>query len=358
MNRVVRRALAAAAALAGTLSVAACEHSPPGAVRVTRLGPFDTAIPRRLTFSTLNDRTPFVVGDTIVYARQGTAYVDPSYSPLGREECLAWLPLEGGTILKQFCPHALLPAADPYVHTWSEPALSPDGSRIAFTWQVGPQVGPQYFLYAPLVVAPVGHPADTLVRRYVQYVDSGPPLRRSDLATRITWTDGNHLRFLATQEQIGLLDPPLPGRVTDTAYVPLALMQLDLVSGAMGVVPGGDSVVAYAAAPEGGIWVVLNGRPDELLLLDPTSGARTVVGHFSSAASDLIVLDGAPVAVVGGGAAIERLDIATGAWQDLTGFAGPVRHVAAAGGKRIVAEIEQGGQAFGAPSDLWLLEFP
>jgi hypothetical protein len=126
----------------------------------------------------------------------------------------------------------------------------------------------------------------------------------------------------------------------------------------MSVVPGGDSVIAYAAAPSGGIWVVREARPDELLLLDPVTGMRTVVGHFSSAASDLIELDSTAVAVVDGGNAIERLDVPTGGRQQLTGFAGPVRHIAAAGGRRLVAEIEQATRPFGAPSDLWLLEFP
>ena len=48
----------------------------------------------------------------------------------------------------------------------------------------------------------------------------------------------------------------------------------------------------------------------------------------------------------------------TGARQQLTGFAGPVRHIAAAGGRRLVAEIEVALLPYGAPSDLWLLEFP
>jgi hypothetical protein len=358
VRRVPRRAVVAAS-IAASLGLVGCEHSPAGTVQTTRLGPFDTAMPRRLTWSTLNDRTPSVSGIVIVYARQGPGYANPNYSPLGREECLAFLPLEGGTIEKLYCPHALLPASDPFVNTWFEPSLSPDGSRIAFTWQRGPQVGPRGFWYAGLVVAPTDRPADTTqVRRSVQYTDPGPPVRRSDFGARITWVGPDRLRFLATQEVISLLDPPLSGRTTDTAYVPLALMELDVASGAMSVVPGGDSVIAYAAAPSGGIWVVREARPDELLLLDSASGVRTVVGHFSSAVSDLVVLDGTAVAVVDGSNAIERLDVATGARQQLTGFAGPVRHIAAAGGRRLVAEIEQATLPFGAPSDLWLLEFP
>ena len=101
---------------------------------------------------------------------------------------------------------------------------------------------------------------------------------------------------------------------------------------------------------------------------------RTAVGSFSSRALDLVALDGAPVAIVDpivepgpvtdsivtihGGATIERLDPHTGTRTRLTGFAGPLRHIAAAGGRRLVAEIEQATLPFGAPSDLWLLELP
>jgi hypothetical protein len=138
-------------------------------------------------------------------------------------------------------------------------------------------------------------------------------------------------------------------------------------------VPGGDSVIAYAPAPSGGVWVVREPHPDSLLLLDPVSGARTPVGAFSSRVLDLIAVDGAPVAVVDpvvetgpiagptvfhGGATIERLDLQSGTRTQLTAFTGPVRHIAAAGGNRLVAEIEQATLPFGAPSDLWLLELP
>jgi hypothetical protein len=342
------------------LATAACEHAAPGAVRAPAdVGPSTTSLPRRLTFSALNDRTPSVTGNVIVYARQGDAYANPTYSPLGREECLAFLPVEGGTIQRLYCPHSLLSPADSYVNTWFEPSLSPDGTRIAFTWQRGPKVGPESFWYAFLMVTAADRPADTTqIRRFVTYTDTGPPPRHADFASRVTWVGSDRLRFLATAENISVVNDSGTTRTTDTAYVPLALMELDLVSGTMGAVPGGDLAIAYAAAPSGGIWVVRGPHPDSLLLLDPATGVRTPVGQFSSTVLDLIAVDGAPVAVVDGGGAIERLDPQSGARTRLTGFAGPVRHIAAAGGRRLVAEIEQATLPFGAPSDLWLLEFP
>jgi hypothetical protein len=356
------------------LALAACEHAAPGSVQAPAdVGPFTTTLPRRLTFSVLNDRTPSVSGGILVYARQGDAYANTGYAPIGREECLAFLPVDGGTIQRLVCPHSLLSPADTFVHTWYEPALSPDGTRIAFTWQRGPNVGPLGFWDAHLMVTPVDHPTDTTqVRAIVNYAEAGLDPRRADFASKIAWLDEGHLRFLATWERIFKVKGGGAERVTDTTYVPLALEDLDLASRAITPVPGGDSAIAWAPAPSGGIWVVREPQPDSLLLLDPATGVRTPVGRFSSPVLDLAVVDGDPVAlvdpivdtgpvsgitVIHGGGAIERLD-RTGALTRLTGFAGPVRHIAAAGGRRLVAEIEQATQPFGAPTDLWLLEVP
>jgi hypothetical protein len=357
------------------LALAACEHATPGAVLAPAdVGPISVALPRRLTFHVLNDLTPSVTGSVIVYSRQGDAYANTGYAPTGREECLAFLPVEGGTIQRLSCPHSLLSPADTFVHTWFEPSLSPDGTRLAFTWQRGPNVGPLGIADSYLLVTPADRPTDTTgVRVVVNYAEVGYFPRRATHAARVTWLGENRLRFLASWEHIFKVKGGGAERVTDTIYEPLALQELDLATRAITDVPGGDSVVAYAAAPSGGIWVVREPHPDSLLLLDPATGVRTPVGAFSAQVLDLIALDGAPVAIVGpiiepgpqsmiltfhGGGAIERLDVQSGTRTRLTGFAGPVRRIAAAGGLRLVAEIEQATLPFGAPSDLWLLEFP
>jgi hypothetical protein len=362
--------------LAIPLALAACEHSPPGAVQApAALGPFDAAIPRRLTYHLLNDVTPSVSGDVIVYSRQGDAYANPGYSAVGREGCLAFLPVEGGSIEHLYCPSELVSPADTFVNTWFEPSLSPDGTRLAFTWQRGPNVGPFGIWDADLVVAPAGRPADpSAIHAVVNYAEGGTYPRRATHASKITWLGTDRLRYLATWEHIFKVKGGGASRTTDTTYQPLAILDLDLATRVQTPVPGGDSVIAYAAAPSGGIWVVREPNPDSLFLLDPATGTRTAVGAFSAQALDLIALDGAPVAVVDpvietgpvidsgvvfhGGRAIERLDPQTGALTRLTGFTGPVRHIAAAGGTRLVAEIEQTTDPFGAPADLWLLEFP
>jgi len=368
------RPLAAWALCATLLGAAACEHAGPGdAATPTDAGPFRQTLPRRLTFSAGGDRTPSVSGDQIVYARQGTAYPSP-YTAGSREECIAFLPVEGGTLLKTLCPHDLILPADTFVHNWFEPSLSPDGTRIAFDWQRGPDVGPLGFVDIFLTVAAVDRPADTTQTRVrINYAESGYYPRYASLASRITWLGADRLRFLATFERIIKVKDGGAERVTDTLFEPLALMEMDVASGATHVVPGGDSVVAYANAPDGKIWVVREADPATVLLLDPATGARSSVGRFSSGVVDLIAVAGFLVAadspaydpgaglprrVLRGGMALEILDPTSGVVTPMPALPGPMRRLAAAGGRRFVVEAEASLQPFGWPADLWLLELP
>ncbi len=343
------------ALIALPLALAACEHSAPGAVAaITDVGPWATGYPRRLTFNLNDDRTPSVTGGVLVYARQGDAYANLDYAPVGREECLAFLPVEGGTVSRLLCPHSLLPPTDTFVNTWFEPALSPDGKRVAFTWQRGPNVGPLGFASVYLTVASVDRPADTTgFRAVVNYTDG---VRYADFASKVSWLDEGHLRFLATRELIFKVKGDGASRVTDTTYEPLALMDADLTTGVLTPVPGGDLVTAYAAAPSGGVWVVRQTDTAALFLLDPATGTRTLVGRFSGNVTDLAAVDSLPVAVVGNTA--ERLDPATGTRTTLAASAGPIHHIAAAGPHRFILEIEAVVDPWHVPPDLWLFETP
>jgi hypothetical protein len=357
------------------LGTAACEHAGPGAAGTpTDVGPYAQALPRRLTFSAGDDRTPSVSGAVLVYARQGSAYPNPLYTSAGREECLAFLPVDGGTLLRTLCPHEQIVPADTFVHTWFEPSLSPDGTRLAFDWQRGPNVGPLGYADIFLMVTAVDRPADTLQTRVVvNYAEDGYYPRRASLASRITWLGPDRLRFLATFERIVKVKDGGAERVTDTLYEPLALMELDVASGATSVVPGGDSVVAYANAPDGKVWVIREPDAAAVLLLDPVTGARSSVGRFTTPAVDLIAVAGLLVAadspvydpgaglprpVLRGGTALAVLDPATGIVTPMPALPGPIRHLAAAGGRRFVAEVERPLRPFGWPADLWLLEVP
>jgi hypothetical protein len=339
------------------LGLAACGHGE--ALTTTEPpdgGPASDTLPRRLTFSTLDDRTPGVGGGWIAYSRQ-TDHEISIYTGLGREACIALLAPEGGTIRREYCPETELSPLDSLVDTWYEPVVSPDGRRIAYMWQRGYRISALGFYNAHLLVTTLDDIADTTQYRAVVQYDEPDAGRRANIATRIAWLDSTRLRFLATFEHIIKVKGGGAGRVTDTLYQPLALKQLDLHTGLQSVVPGGDSAIAWAPAPGGQVWLVRTADSTALLHLDPVTGTRTPAGHFTAAVVDLVAVDGGVVAAVGAGDRIEFLDTATGLLTPMTGFPGPVRRLAAAAGRRVVVEADAGWSDFGRPTDLWLVGF-
>jgi len=343
--------------------LAACEHAgtfqSPAPIS---LGPLSTIVPRRLTFDPGANRTPSVAGSLLLFSHESDAEKGSYPGAGGREECIAVMSVEGGSMSPTYCPDRLLPPTDTLVDTWFEPSLSPDGKRLAYMWQRGYRISAIAYLDAYLMVNDLGHLADTTGIRYeVIWVPSGvqnPP--RAGVATHITWLDDNRLRFLATREHIQKVKGGGAERVTDTTWDALALVDLDLRTNVLSTVPGGDGVIAYAPAQGGGLWIV---KGDSLSFttvqhLDPLTGVLMPVGQFSTPVLDLINVDGAPVAITRAGDAIERLDLATGLASAVSGFTGPARRLAAAGPGRFIAEIEQAVALFGAPPALWLFAVP
>ena len=363
----MRRRVGALALVALACVLAACEHSAPGAVTSAgNVGPFSASLPRRLTFFEGYDITPSVRGGTLVYSRQSAA--EPSnYDPTGRgrEACLAFMDVEGGTITRQLCPDRLVTRPDTFVDTWSEPAVSPDGRRLAFFWKRGTRIGPLAFRDGYLTVTSVDRPTEPPAARVqVTYQEAGAAPRRANIPTRVTWADDGHVRFLATEELIIKVKDGGSQRVTDTLEYPLALMELDVAAGTARVVPGGDSVVAYASAPDGGIWVVRADDSTAVWRLDPATGSRTLVGRFASRPLDIAAVGGIVVAIVDRGAALAGLDPETGialplfvleSLSPLKG-AGPARRLASTGGRRFVLDLDRSVGRWGAPPDLWLME--
>ncbi len=353
-RRFRNRLLSVAAALLG----AACGHERPYTIDVPQpLGPVSGVLPRRLTFYPHDDVMPSVLGNVLVFGRQ-SPYEPNGYGTFGREQCLAFLPLEGGTLDHELCPHRLIPWTDTLVDTWLEPSLSPDGTRLAFTWQRGLRISALGYYDTYLMVTPADNPVDTsLFRKFVFYVEIGPQNpRRADIAARITWVDGNRLRFLATYEHIDKVKGGGAGRVTDTIMEPLALMEADIAGRTITLVPGGERVVAYAPAPDGRIWIVRDSTAATLRLLDPVTGTDSIIGTFSGRVADLVQLDGDPVAIAAGG--VERLRLADGTRTFVGGFAVPPRRMASAGQGRVVVEVDAYPDLFGAPPDLWLIAVP
>lgn len=333
--------------------LAGCGHSPlfvPAAP--DSLGPRTTTLPRQLTFSTGDDRHPAVVAGVLAYSR-----LDPDES--GNERCLALLPADGGTILHEFCPGPPATPADTFVDTWTEPALAPDGRHLAYMWQQGSLVSVLGFWSTSIVVAPAERAGDHDGFVWpITYVSPGG--RIGDAVSAITWADNHTLRFLMGYEFIFKVKGGGVIRYTDTTFQSYGLAQLDVTSGAFSFPPQGDSVYAYAAAPDGGLWLVRNQDSTRLLHLAPGADSATSAGVYSGSVRGLASVGGFPTAIVGD-TAIEWLEPGDTVPRDflVSSAPGPVRRIAAVPGtRRFVLEIERGRDLFGDPANLWLYELP
>lgn len=339
--------------------LAACGHEQPYRVAAPdTVGPFTDTVPRRLTFHPLEDVMPSVHGSVLVFGRQGDR--EPSlYGPLGREQCIAFMPVTGGTITRELCPHRLVRWPDTLVDTWYEPSLSPDGRWLAFSWQRGFRISSLGYWDTYLMVTPADDPGDTSrFREFVDFVEAGPQNpRHADIASRITWVNDSTLLFLATHEAIIKVKGGGAGRVTDTIWEPLALMRAEIAARTMTVVPGGAGVTAYAPGPGGRLWITRGGGA--VALLDPVTGTDSLVGAFSGVVLDLAVVDSDLVAIVDS-IAIERLRPSDGSLARREGFAGPLHRLAPAPPGRVVVEMDPGPgiDLFGMPPDLWLVPVP
>ena len=354
MPRVSRWCLIACLSLG-----AACDHPAPFSTPAPiQVGPFGSVTPRRLTFFEGQDATPSVTGGQLYFSRQ-SADEPGAYAAAGREQCITIMPVEGGTITRSLCPRDYITQPDTFVDTWFEPSLSPDGKRLAYVWQRGLRVSALGFSDVFLMVTAPDLPADTNAVRYtVQWTqDRQPNPVRATMATRIRWEDPAHLLFLATYEHIRKVKGGGAERVTDTTFDPLALMRLDVSAATAALVPGGDSVQAYARAPDGGLWVIKQADSSALMHLDPVSGQLAFVARFSRPVTDLANVADLPVAITRDSTAIEWVD-ATGQVVSMSGFGGLLHRLAPAGGRKFVIEVEDGYQLFGRPPDLWLLELP
>lgn len=333
-------------------ALAACDHTAPaGTPGPDPLGPFSASLPRRLTFSLGDDRAPAVAGGALVFSRLEAAAIGT------RERCLAWLPVDGGRISRESCPPPRQAAADTFVDTWLEPALSPGSDRVAYVWQEGSLVSVLGFRRARLVVAPAARAADTSgYAREISIPTSSGMIANSAIA--LSWASANTVRFLGTYEYIFKVKGGGLERYTDTTFLSLALLELDLPTGTVRLVPGGDSAVAYTAAPDGGVWLVKAAAPATLMHLAPGADSAVAVADFSSAVEALAAVDGLAVATLADGAGVEALDPASGTRTPLGPFPGRTHRISAAAGRRLVVEVERDTTLFGAPANLWLVEIP
>lgn len=337
------------AALPVLLVVAACAHGEPaGSNSPDPLGPAGAELPRRLTFNPGDDRAPAWAGTEVAYSRY-----DPARGTSA--QCLAALPIEGGTLRAIWCPPFPTPS-DTFVSTWLEPALSDDGSMVAFVWQRGAQVSALAAWSHHLVVAAVDSPA--VPRLAIFLADTVPGGNFYNTAYELGWAGPNRLRFVAAYDSIFKVKGGGADRFTDTLLLSLGLLELDVGSGTVRQVPGGGSVTAYTPAPDGALWVI---RADTLWRLDDAGNGAPLLA-VGQDVSDVAAVDGRVVVARRSPAPesdtrVTWWDLATGA-AGTVAMPGPVHRISAAEGRRFVAEVEADGRLFGAPANLWLFELP
>jgi hypothetical protein len=337
----------AAAGLLLFLAAAGCSHSEPFETdRPDPLGPSSSDLPRQVTFNPGDDRAPSVTGTAVVFSRRvpGAAFDAP---------CLAILPTGGGTLQAEYCPPAPTPV-DTFVNNWLEPALSPDGTRIAFVWRRSAKVSALAAWSHDLIVAPVESPAAPLAM--LSLPRTFPDGRIANTAMELRWVDDSTLRYLAAYEFIFKVKGGGASRFTDTTLLPYALMELDTRDGQTRMVIGADSVIAYADDGTGGAWIAWGDSLQSMLMHLAADGTRTPAPTLPFRASDLEFVDGELVAA-GGGNLIAIGDPTTGAWR-LVGAMGPVFRIAPGPDRTLVTEVERREVLFGAPANLWLLPFP
>jgi len=344
---------------------AACDHTTPLEYEPPEaLPPASDGFPRRLTFNPGDDRNPSVSGGVLVFSRfeLGQTQSIPGGFEVA-ERCIALLPYEGGTISARYCPSPFAVPED-FIETWVEPVLSPDGARIAYVWQKSRLLD----VRTPereLRVAPAESPEEAEVSWSALW--TMPDGRRPTTVIKPSWLDTGRLRFLAGLDSVFKVKGGGSTRGTDTITVAYALVDLDLATLEATVVPGADSAIAYAPAPDGGVWIVQRPDSTRLFHLPPGSATAQEIGSFSAPVYDLANVDGVPVAGIAG-STVEALDLATGTSRTIGFLGGQVMRVAAVPGtRRYVTEVEfsrgtitgPGGTTLAIGSaNLWLLELP
>ncbi len=312
----------------------ACNHTEPFQPSPREpLGPYERADVRRLTFNTSEDSDPFVIGDSVIVFTR----IEPNRSDGDR--CLAYLPVEGGTLLQTLCPHGMV--ADTMRDAWLFPAVSP-GGRLAYVSQES-----RITSFAPgvrrLTVGTTRAPDSVTfalnlpVRLFGQEPNS---------VRRLAWDGATRLRFVAGDEGF-----PLVNNVRDTTFSALGLAVVEVESGVVSEEPGGEGIYVYAPRADSGVWAVDAEDPAQLFALG--AGIRTVAGRFSGAILDIADVGGIPVGALALGATLEWLDPGSGRLMGRLVAPGTVLRLSAAGGRRVVADVE-------GPlgRDLWLITRP
>jgi hypothetical protein len=320
----------------------ACGHGEPfGTVPPEPLGPPTDILPRRLTLNVRSDLTPSVVGDTIVYTRVDADRADG-------DGCLAFLPVEGGTLYRTACARGDL--ADSVRDSWLYPAISPDGRRVAFVrerllFRAGS------LLERALVVAPLAAPDSAVVVVAGYEIPGG---ETSSGYRKVTWKDDQTLRFLGGFEAFG------PASVE--GFTPYGVFAVALAGEQVGVPvvePDLSFVRAYTLGDDGAVYFVPAGSTDVHRVV--AGAPPEVVAQFSGTNEAPLIrltdvaVSGGVVTVIGTvlftevGPVSEMFvaDVAAGTPPTVVPLVAPPQRLAGVPGRTRVI-VESGG-------DLWLV---
>lgn len=339
------------AALGLALVLLGCSHTEPFATEAPDpLGPPSTDLPRQLTFNPGDDRAPNVAGTDLVFDRleADADFIAP---------CIAVLPVEGGTLRGEYCAPSPSPA-DTFVSSWLEPALSPDGTRLAFVWRRSARVSALSAWTYHLVVSSVDSPEVPLaIQLIARALPSG---QRINTARELSWASATSVRFLGAFEVIVKVKDGGASRFTDTATVPRALMEYDLTADTIRLMPGGEGVIAYAQGSSA-LWIVADSSPSLLQTL-AADGTRTAAGTWPGGVTDIAEIGGVLAATRMADAMVRDtmfwLEPASGQSGQIP-LPGVARRLSPGPSGTVVVEIErQGGDQYGAPANFWLFPLP
>ena len=289
-------------ALAGSLGLlaAGCDHGTPFQNSPDRpLGPFSSQIPRRLTFSIGDDRTPTWLPDgDILYSSERIDRLD-------HDRCFNVMPADGGTIRRQYCPTN--PAEDDSTNLMEAPAVSPSG-RI-FYHAVTSWIGQQKLGESKLMLGDAGDPANASRLALIPYTAPNGKIHSSIRSP--AWTGPETLVYLA-EELFYEGSTFLP----DTFFTGRDIVQLDVSTGSpvYTVVPGTDDASSVAITDEPGvIYYTLGG--DTRVYRRDGAGTVTVVYDFGAEgiARDVAISGDHLVAVVGG-SVVWQFELDHGSW--------------------------------------------
>jgi hypothetical protein len=271
------------------IAVSACGHGEPFDTGPQHPGgPFSNLLPRRLTFSPGDDRTPSWLpdGSAMIYSSEREDRVD-------HDRCLTLLPPEGGAIINQYCPTD--PLQDDSTNLFTAPAVS-SGGRV-FYHKVISWIGQQKLGEAFLSVADLSDPvAGTNITR-VPYMSPNGKIHSSIASP--AWVSSEAVVYVGQMlfYQGSTFYP-------DTFVTGLDIVRLDLggPTPVFQIIPGTTHASSVAVTDEPEVIYYTLGGDSQVYRRDLATGAVTIFYDFGPGqiARDVAVDGNRLVAVVGG----------------------------------------------------------